>query len=83
MCGRYIEKYLIDVSENMVGLNINEEKNVAFVFEGETEEELNKYKLCLVGRFLTERNINVRAMKTKMADVWKPALGISIKELEL
>lgn len=36
----------------------------------------------MVGRFLTEKNINTRAMKIKMADVWKPAMGINIKGLE-
>lgn len=39
----------------------------------------NRYELCLVGRFLTEKSINVRATKSKTADVWKPAMGISVK----
>lgn len=43
---------------------------------------MDKYDLCLVGRFLTEKNINTRAMKSKMADVWKPTMGINIKELK-
>lgn len=30
---------------------------------------MDKYDLCLVGRFLTEKNINTRAMKSKMEDV--------------
>lgn len=71
-----------DLNERMAELNVEEEENSAFVFEGDVEEVTNKYELCLVGRFLTERNVNVRAMKSKMADVWKPAMGISIKELE-
>lgn len=44
--------------------------------------EVNKYELCVVGRFLTERSVNVRAMKTKMADIRRPAMGINIKEIE-
>lgn len=66
----------------MSGLDIEEEENAAFTFEGEAEEEINKYELCVVGRFLTERNVNVRAMKTKLADVWRLAMGINIKEIE-
>lgn len=31
---------------------------------------------------LTEKNINVTAMKSKVADMWKPSMGISIKELQ-
>lgn len=51
-------------------------------FEGDVEEEVNKYELCLIDRFLREKNINTRAMKTKMADIWKPTMAINIKELE-
>lgn len=36
----------------------------------------------LGGRFLTEKNINTKAMRSKMADIWKPTMGINIKELE-
>ncbi|XP_074374343.1 uncharacterized protein LOC141714738 [Apium graveolens] len=66
----------------MAGLDIDEEENTAFAFDGDVEEETTKYELCAVGRFLTERNVSVRAMKSKLADVWKPAMGINIKELE-
>lgn len=71
-----------DLSDQMAELDIEEEENAAFVFEGEVEEEVNKYELCLVGRFLTDRSVNVRAMKSKMADIWRPAMGINIKEIE-
>lgn len=67
----------------MSSLDIDEEDNAAFSFEGGVEEESNKYDLCLVGRFFTEKNVNVRAMKSKLPNIWKPAMGISIKELEL
>lgn len=66
----------------MAGLDIEEEENVEFILEGEAKEVANRYDLCVVGRFLTERNVNVRAMKTKIADVWRPALGINIEEIE-
>lgn len=71
-----------DLNEQLAGLDIEEEENAVFSFEGNVEEEANKYDLCVVGRFLTERNVNVRAMKTKMADIWRPAMGINIKEIE-
>lgn len=66
----------------MADLNIDEEENEEFAFKGDVEEEVNKYELCLIGRFRMEKNINTRAMKTKMADVWKSAMGINIKEIE-
>lgn len=71
-----------NIEEQMATMNIDEEENEDFVFEGDVEEEVNKYEMCLVGRFLTEKNINTKAMKTKMADIWKPMMGINIKELE-
>ncbi|WOG95663.1 hypothetical protein DCAR_0414990 [Daucus carota subsp. sativus] len=71
-----------DLSVHMSSLAIDEEENVALVIEGNVDEESNKYELCAVGRFLTEKTVNVRAMKSKMANVWKPAMGVNIKELE-
>lgn len=71
-----------DLSVHMSALDVEEKENVAFVIEGDIDEECNKYDLCVVGRFLTEKSLNVRAMKSKIADVWRPARGISIKELE-
>lgn len=71
-----------DLHNQMEGLGIEEEENTTFVFEGDVEEATNKYELCLVGRFLTEKSINVRVMKSKLADIWKPAMGINIKEIE-
>lgn len=48
----------------------------------EDEEVLNKFELCLVGCFLTEKNLNVKVMKSKLADVWRPVHGINIKDLK-
>lgn len=71
-----------DIGDQMADLDIEDEENESFVFEGDVEEDGNRYDLCLVGRFLTEKTINLRAMKSKLADVWKPMMGINIKELE-
>lgn len=71
-----------DIENQMAVLDIEDEENAELTFEGDIEEEVNKYELCLIGRYLTEKNINNRAMQTKMADVWKPAMGVNIKEIE-
>ena len=71
-----------DLNNSMAALGIEEEENASFVLEGDIEEDFNRYDLCLVGKLLTQKNINVRAMKTKIADVWRPAMGLSIKELD-
>lgn len=71
-----------NIEDRMTSLSIEEEENEELVFEGDVEVEVNRYELCLVGRVLTEKNINTRATRTKMDDVWKPTMGIIIKELE-
>lgn len=71
-----------DLDDQFMGLDIADEENLAVVVDGGEEIEVNRYELCIVGRFLTERRINVNAMKSKMADVWRPAMGINIKEIE-
>lgn len=71
-----------NLDQRMAGLGIEEEENESFCFEDDVEENVNRYELCLVGRLLTEKNVNVRAMKTKIADIWKPTMGINIKEFD-
>lgn len=36
----------------------------------------------MVGRFLTEKSINTRAIQTKLADVWRHARGVNIKDIK-
>lgn len=71
-----------DVIMQLADLDIDNEENEELVLEGGVEEEVNRFELCLVGRFLTEKNINTRAMRSKMADIWKPAMGVNIKDLK-
>ncbi|WOH12015.1 hypothetical protein DCAR_0831512 [Daucus carota subsp. sativus] len=71
-----------DIIMQMADLDVDKEENEELVLEDGVEEDANKFELCLVGRFLTEKNINVRAMRSKMADVWKPAMGVNIKVLK-
>lgn len=52
------------------------------MFDEDVEEQVNRYELCLVGRFLTEKNINARAMTSIMVDIWKPTMRINIKEID-
>lgn len=66
----------------MKELNISKEEDEELVFEDEGGEGDNRFELCLVGKFLTEKNLNVRAMKSKMADIWRPTMGINIKMLK-
>lgn len=59
------------LDDQFADLDIESEESSELVFE-EDVNVLNKYNLCLVRRFLSEKNINVWAMKSKLADVWTP-----------
>lgn len=63
-------------------MDIVNEENEELTFDKRAEEEVNRFELCLVGHFLTEMNISVHVMKSNMADLWKPAMGINIKDLK-
>lgn len=71
-----------DIDERLASMGIEDEENEELVFGDEVEEITNKFELCLVGRFLTEKSLNVRVMKSKLADVWRPVRGINIKDLK-
>lgn len=64
-----------EIDIQMAGMDIENEENEELVFDDDVEEVTNKFELCLVGRFLTEKNINIRAMRSKMADIWRLMIG--------
>lgn len=54
----------------------DEEENMGFILEGEVDETINRYELCLVGRLLTEKGVNTKIMKSRIADIWRPFYGV-------
>ena len=44
----------------LVGINIEDEENEELIFDDDVVEDSNKFDLCLVGRFLTEKSLNTR-----------------------
>ena len=71
-----------ELNERLARIGIDDEENAELIFDEEVEDVSNKFNCCLVGCFLTEKGVNVRAMKSKIADIWRPARGISIKDLK-
>lgn len=57
------------INQQMAGLGIEDEENESFVLEEVIDEDFNMYELCLIERLLTEKSVNVLAMKSKLADV--------------
>ncbi|MCI88614.1 hypothetical protein A2U01_0109901, partial [Trifolium medium] len=68
-------------SNDLAGLSIHDEEEGGFSFDFEQEnEEQTDLRWCLVGRFICERPLHVNSMKVRMADLWKPVKGVTIKQ---
>lgn len=67
---------------SLEGLSLGEEDELGLEFDMEqhVHNEVN-YDLCLVGRFLIDKNIRFNSMKERMAAVWRPGKGVFIKDL--
>jgi hypothetical protein len=62
-----------------LSLHDEEEEGFSFDFDDEEEEQVD-LRWCLVGRFICERVIHFNSMRVRMADLWKPVKGVTIKE---
>ncbi|KAK2423100.1 zinc knuckle (CCHC-type) family protein [Trifolium repens] len=66
---------------NLDGLSLHEEEEEGFSFDFEEEgDEQMDLRWCLVGRFLCDKTIHFTSMKVRMAELWKPVRGVTIKE---
>ncbi|CAN0917031.1 hypothetical protein LINGRAHAP2_LOCUS30060 [Linum grandiflorum] len=48
--------------------------------EAAADAQTDHFTLCALGTFVTERTINFNAMRTQMANLWRPREGISISD---
>ncbi|CAN0876275.1 hypothetical protein LINGRAHAP2_LOCUS11213 [Linum grandiflorum] len=48
--------------------------------ESLVDAQAEDFNLCAVGTFVTERNINFNAMRTQMANLWRPRAGVTITD---
>ncbi|WJX65751.1 hypothetical protein P8452_50377 [Trifolium repens] len=68
-------------SEDLANLSLDggAEEGFAFEFEDDEEEVLD-LRWCILGRFLCDKTIHVNSMMVRMADLWRPVKGVTIKE---
>lgn len=59
-----------------------EEEELEVPGEEDHHEQNLDPQLCLVRRFLTNRSLRIHMMKQRMAGVWRPGRGITIKEVD-
>lgn len=45
--------------------------------------ETKRSKFCLIGKVITERPVNVEAMKSTLKLIWRPARGMVVTEISL
>jgi len=61
----------------------DEEEKIVICDDDDTpSERVEQVALCLLGKLHTENTFNIGAMKTILKNVWKPAKGVIIKELD-
>lgn len=61
-------------------LSIDEEDEGGIIVEDAVTEQ-DKDSFVLIGRFLTERNINFKAMQNVLSTVWRPKEGVEIYDI--
>ncbi|XP_074342383.1 uncharacterized protein LOC141679921 [Apium graveolens] len=69
-----------NLEELYARLALEEEENGGVVV-GEEEVRPNRKTFVLVGRFLTEKNVNFNAMQNVLASLWRPKEGVEIHDL--
>lgn len=68
------------LEEMYAGLIIDEEDEGGIVVaRGEAVEQRQAY--VLIGKFLTEKNINFYAMQNVMATLWRPKEGMEVHDI--
>ncbi|KAK6115860.1 hypothetical protein DH2020_008129 [Rehmannia glutinosa] len=66
----------------MANLSLFEYENDGIVFEAEADGGGTYEKiLCLVGKFISERNVNFNTMKQRMTAIWRPIKGLTVKDI--
>lgn len=67
--------------EEMYARLVLEEEEEGGVMVAEKEIQGHKETFVLVGKFLTEKNINFQAMQNVMASLWRPREGMEIHDI--
>lgn len=58
-----------------------EDEEEGGVIVGSSEIQQHKESFILIGRFLTEKNINFNAMQNVLASIWRPKEGMEIHDI--
>ncbi|KAL8548640.1 hypothetical protein ACS0TY_007795 [Phlomoides rotata] len=64
-----------------LSLSVEEDDELELEFGDSSLATLGLMEFCLVGHFLTEQPINFNLMKSRMAYVWRPKMGLFAKDI--
>lgn len=68
-------------TKDYANLTIDADGEESLILEEPPENQSGvDYSLCLVGSFLSDRKINVMAMKDILASIWRPVKGVYMDE---
>uniref|UniRef100_A0A803PEK6 Reverse transcriptase domain-containing protein n=1 Tax=Cannabis sativa TaxID=3483 RepID=A0A803PEK6_CANSA len=72
-----------NMEDQYASITLEEEETGGLQY-GVNDDDLSEIddRWCLVGRFITDREIDFLAMQHKMASLWRPGRGLYVKELE-
>ncbi|KAJ8423471.1 hypothetical protein Cgig2_013514 [Carnegiea gigantea] len=59
-----------------------DEEQVVLVDDEEDSEKNEQIALCLLGKLFTDASFNIRAIKSVFRNLWKPAKGVVIRDLD-
>lgn len=68
------------MEDRLKALSLENDEGFEFSKVGESQAS-SDYNLCLVGTVLTDHPVNFLVMKHRMASIWRPGRGISVKDL--
>ena len=71
----------LETAWNNLGLT-EEEATVAVFNEDTPTEKAGEIALSLVGKLMCDGSFNTRVMKNVLNNIWKPAKGIAIRDLD-
>uniref|UniRef100_A0A803NFE8 Uncharacterized protein n=1 Tax=Cannabis sativa TaxID=3483 RepID=A0A803NFE8_CANSA len=72
-----------NMEDQYASITLEEEETGGLQY-GVNDDDLSEIddRWCLMGRFITDREIDFLAMQHKMASLWRPGRGLYVKELE-
>ncbi|MBA0682260.1 hypothetical protein Goari_023991 [Gossypium aridum] len=71
------------MGEEFTRLSISNDKEVLMQNQGDEDAVEEDFRLCLVGRVLTDSVVHFPSMRNTLTDLWHPLVGVSIMDIDI